>query len=153
MTALTTSLKIDAPCRTSLIKVHLICLRTMVPNLLHVIPYLAKPCIAQDALQSAVLTLTHSEGWAALITRPSSAGSFLPSLPHQNFRQCQTTATSTVYSKAPAIGCSKQRVHPQHRGWRKYCCMHVRKKSFKPRTREWEVGFIVPHGMRAGVCH
>lgn len=87
----------------------------MFSSLLHITPYLIKPWIARDALQAAVLIWTHREGWAAENPEPRSARSFLAPFPHQNFRQCQTTATSAVSAKAATTDCSKQCGQTQHR--------------------------------------
>lgn len=62
MIAVTTLLKIDVLCRTSLKKMHLVCLGVMFSSPLHMMLYLTKPWITCDGLQPAACTLTHRGG-------------------------------------------------------------------------------------------
>lgn len=93
-------------------------------------------------LQAAACTLTHRGGWAAADPEPRSAWSFLPLLPHQNFRQCQTTPVEFLL-RQPLLDCSKQSAQSQHRAGGSTALCTCVPRSFKPPRREWGQRFVI----------
>lgn len=142
MIAVTTSLKIDVLYRISLKKMYLVCFGMMFSSFLHIMLSLTKPWTACDALQPTLLTLTHRGGWAAANPELRSAWSFLPPLPHQNFRQCQTTSVQFLL-RQQLLDCSKQCVQSQHRAGESTAVCTCVSRCFKPCRREWGQRLVI----------
>lgn len=108
-------------------------------------PYNAVPDKALDSMWCPPTNSTHinperrlscCKSWTKVCME------LLPPLPHQNFRQCQTTPVQFML-RQQLLDCSKQCVQSQHRAGESTAVGTSVSRCFKPSRREWGQRLVI----------